>query len=213
MTKLVITSTCLLLLLITLIAPTAFAQIPEGIRPVVKGALVTTIFNSSEIKDADAGFGYSFGAGAIIPLGNPAFSIQPEVNYVDKRAWVRVQEGDSPGLTLAQYELQFSYLDIPVVANWYFSRAPELRIYLQGGAMASLRLSSKLEDEVNGEIVKKDIEGLNDLTWGIPIGIGLQAGRITVEMRYDIGLTKVGNVEDAGDPRIDTLNFLFGFVF
>jgi len=40
-----------------------------------------------------------------------------------------------------------------------------------------------------------------------------QSDGTVVEVRYDVGVTGSGEARDAGDPRIDTMNFLFGFVF
>lgn len=201
-------------LLIITMATTCFAQRPEGIRLVGKVGMVNTILNSDEIKDGDGGFGFSLGGGLIIPLPGKRFTLQGEVNYVDKRSWVRVQEGDSPGNTLAQYELQFEYVDIPVMLNWNFTREPELAIYLQGGAMASILASAQVEDQRDGTIVKEEIKDeMNDAVFGMLLGAGLQAGRIVVEVRYNFGVTGIGEAREAGDPRIDTMNFLFGFVF
>jgi len=200
-------------------ATTVTAQLPgPGVRPVVKGGMVVTILNSDEIQDGDAGFGFSLGAGAFMLLGNPRFAIQAEINYVDKRAWVRVQEGSSPGQTLTQFEMQYKYLDVPVLIDWIFFEGPEMRAFLQGGPVASFLLGAKIEDQRNGEIVKEKISGLNDATFSMALGAGLQAGIITVEMRYYFGVTKIGDTGSAsdpkaGDPRLDTLNFIFGLMF
>jgi hypothetical protein len=201
-------------LLIITMTTTCLAQRPEGIRLVGKVGMVNTILHSAEIKDGDGGFGFSFGGGIIIPLPRTPFTLQGEVNYVDKRSWVRVQETDSPGSTLAQYELQFEYFDIPAMLNWNFTQEPELAIYLQGGAMASILASAQVEDQISGEIVKEKIKDeMKDAVFGLLLGAGLQAGRIVVEVRYNFGVTGIGEAKDAGNPRIDTMNFLFGFVF
>jgi hypothetical protein len=211
MTKLVLATVCVLIIAMT---TSSLAQRPEGIRLVGKVGMVNTILNSDEIKDGDGGFGFSLGGGIIIPFARSPFTLQGEVNYVDKRSWVRVQEGDSPGSTLAQFELQFEYFDIPVMLNWNFTQEPELLIYLQGGAMASILASAQVEDQSSGEIVKEKIDDeMKDAVFGALVGAGLQAGRIVVEIRYNIGVTGVGEIQDTGKPRIDTLNFLFGFVF
>jgi hypothetical protein len=203
----------LVALALVAVAAAATAQPDPRIQPLIKGSMVATVFNSDEIQDVDAGFGFGLGGGAWIPLGSGRFVLQPEVMYVNRRAWVRVIGDSAPDQTLEQFEIQFQSLDIPLLVNWMFSRSPELDLFLQGGVVASVNLDAKVENSSGDLIQTEELDNITSPYWAAALGLGLRVGPIVWDIGYRWGLSDVGDVSSAGSPRMDWFNFSFGVTF
>ena len=91
-----------------------------------------------------------------------------------------------PGYTDASSSL--TYLNIPIMANYYV--APGLA--LKAGVQPGFLLSRKYKYTANGhdhEFTDKD--GLNTFDFSIPLGISYEISDFVIDARYNLGLSNV----------------------
>lgn len=93
-----------------------------------------------------------------------------------------------PGYTDASSSL--TYLNIPVMANYYV--APGLA--LKAGVQPGFLLSRKYKYTLNGhdhEITDKD--GISSFDFSIPLGISYEISDFVIDARYNLGLSNLVN--------------------
>lgn len=81
------------------------------------------------------------------------------------------------------------YLNIPIVANVYFSKGFAVKVGLQPGFMVYTSRAWKDNQYVRHENDSKD--GLKTFDLSIPIGISYEFNNVVFDARYNLGLTKV----------------------
>lgn len=129
--------------------------------------------------DSDYKAGLSLGAYASFSVF-PMLSIQPEVLFSQKGA----KEGDA--------KLEADYVDIPVLLKVKPSLpGVGLSPYLFAGPSAGILLSAK-----SGGVDIKD--AYESAEFSLVLGGGLEFGRISVDARYDLGLSSATKDELAG---------------
>jgi len=182
-------------ILLVLASASSFAQL--GISKGIKGGLNFATFGGSDApSQAMTNTGLAAGVFAEINLPGP-ISIQPEVLYS-----VKGYKSDVPGI--ATNTGTYSYIDIPVLLKFYFP-LPVLKPFVFAGPSFGLLMSAKEKTDntllgTSREVDVKDNTTGTDI--GLVIGVGaklsLVALDLTVDARYDIGLStldKSGNTK------------------
>ncbi len=118
-------------------------------------------------------------------------------------------------------KLQLSYINVPVIANYYVVKGLALKTGVQFGFMTSANLKTSVS--VSGNNMNQTLstdekvkEGLNKFDIAIPVGISYEFKvPFVIEMRYNIGLLKVNKEKGEGfeDSRNGSLSLTLGYKF
>lgn len=208
----------LFLSVLVLLSPpaVALAQAPSfGL----KGGLNMAGFGGERILDSDFRSGLTVGAFAAIPLSE-AVSIQPEVVFSQKGARRAAydyddmpQDTDAPpfGAHISE-RTSHQYLEVPVLVR--FSPSPSgvsvRPIFFAGPSVGFLLGVEEVHDT-------DYTEHLNSMEFGLILGGGVEFGRISLDARYNLGLSAVDKDYDAswgqvpGDVKNRTFTVMAGF--
>lgn len=201
-----------MLSLTVLMLNTADAQFKYGIR--VGGATtdISTqdILTQDDLKLAfrDAGFGIHFGAFARVKLG-PVY-VQPELLYNSFSTEYTLDDLSDPNQAQELLTETYRNLDIPIMIGW---KAGMFRI--QAGPVGSILLS-KTTDLTEIDTFE---EAASNLTFGYQAGVGVDIGKILLDVKYEGSLSKFGDGITIGgqdftfDGRVSRFVFTLGFAF
>lgn len=144
-------------------------------------------FNFKDNENRSLGF-----VGGVYMRFGRKFYVQPEFLISQKGGAFNVYKD---GLTNpeGQLDVRFSNLDVPVLLGWRLGRI--LRI--NAGPMASLRLGSgKIGESFRQYTGQDGGVFLNEgLAFGYQAGVGLDLGRISLDVRYEGNLTEVAKIQ------------------
>ena len=167
----------LLALLFVAAANVSNAQFRVGIKGGYNGATLAGLADQQGIKDVKTLSGYHAGLYGELKLS--FLSIQAEAIYSAQGAQV-VNSSD------VEYKVENNYVNIPVVAKVHLGP-----IFVLGGLQYGILTSSKIAGvkDDSGTFYKK-----SDMA--IPVGVGVEIKKLTLEGRMNIGISNVNNVSD-----------------
>jgi hypothetical protein len=135
--------------------------------------------DSLKLKVSDANYGLHFGVWARLKLAN--FYLQPEVVFNSSKVQYKLGK---LGSTIDSVRSQtFQNIDIPVMLG---TKVGSFRVNAGPVAHISIGGSSDLTSSGFTETVKSS-------TWGYQLGIGFDAGKVGIDIRYEGNLDKFGN--------------------
>ncbi len=176
----------ILLSALMLISTVTFAQLGYGLRT---GAAVTTFANKGDITDnSNVTMTYTAGAFLDVPLSK-SFYIQPEINYLRKGR----SDETSELSTTSKTDFMVHYLQVPVLFQYRdVSDTRKTVFYINGGPYASFALNNQMRPADAVQITDN-----KKTDFGATVGIGFQTPickqQIRFDLRYDIGMAKIGN--------------------
>jgi hypothetical protein len=169
-----------LIILVTLVSTSAFAQPPIGVRAGVN-------FSNQQIKtngdletlETKTGFmlGMYFNAEVTDKI-----AIQPEIMF----------SGMGSELTSSDRTNVFNYLSIPVFFRYNLSR----NVYLHAGPQFGVLLTARLSDGDNFVDIKETYKGTE---WGANGGIGINIQKFDGGVRYYLGLSNIAKESNVAD--------------
>jgi opacity protein-like surface antigen len=160
-----------------------------------------------------------FAIGGFVGLQlTPGFAIEPEVLYIQKGA----KETSSSNTGTITGKIKVPYVEFPVLAK--------LRIPAKGGGIVSPHLyagpalafkagchakfsqgSTSISDSCDATSLNIKIKSTD---FSLAFGGGVDVGRAIIDVRYDLGLTKIGNDPSGGnDVKNRTFYLLAGWTF
>ncbi|MCT3673671.1 PorT family protein [Elizabethkingia anophelis] len=135
--------------------------------------------------------GFQAGLGVNIPVGKDGFSIQPELNYIQKGVAFK-----PAGASKTNYNL--NYLEIPVLLKYSFGP-----VYVNAGPSIGFRLGQSNK-------VKEALGKTKSVDFGLQMGLGAAIpagpGKLIVDGRYNLGLS---NISDVKGENIKNRGFVF----
>lgn len=175
---------------------------------IIGGANVSGAWGD-DAEDFDTKTGFDVGALVQIPLGVVA-TLQPEVHYT--------QKGYSRGVVGGENEVSRDYIQVPVLLRAGVPLAEGFDVDLQFGPSFGFLLSCDSETQTGGATTNIDCkESSQNLDWGIIAGGSFSwaagAGDVLLDVRYDLGLTEVSDLEGAQDIKNTNFQFLLGYAF
>ena len=168
----------------------AFSQNGVGIKAGLSSTKID--FKNENFVPADAQTGYHIGLFG--RFGGAGFFVQPELLFTQtKGEFAFVPGGVSGGTPPENYKAEFNRLDIPVLAGFRVFKV----IRLMAGPVASININSKLEESIDtvGEA------NFSNATLGYQAGVGVDIGNLSIEGKYEGGLSKV--TENVGQFQTD----------
>lgn len=194
-------------LLLTLLATTAHAQVPLTFG-VKAGVNSNKLINSySSVTEQNARLGLM--GGAFLRVGG-SFYVQPEVLFGQKGGEALPEINLGNGIPAAVRRI--NTLDVPVLLGKSFGvpLAP-VKFRLNAGPILSFPLWAK-QDGLNYR------DRLNTATLGYQAGVGLDVLRLTLDVRYEGSLSKMGadsytvnGYTFRTDDRVSLFQFALGY--
>ncbi|BDD10565.1 hypothetical protein FUAX_29970 [Fulvitalea axinellae] len=165
----------------------------------VRGSASLVNFYGDDADDAKTKMGYQLGAFAEFKLSD-AFAIQPELVFS--------KEGSKDDKADLPWNL--SYINVPVMAKVYVTEG----LNLQAGPQIGFLVGANVDGESKlGDVEVKD--SFKSTNFSMNIGAGYDiTEKIGVDLRYNFGLTKVGEEPEQGDAAdTKSSNILLGVSF
>jgi hypothetical protein len=116
------------------------------------------------------------------------FAISPEVDYTTAGAKIKTTSSDNNQNVYVNDQLNLAYLSVPVMAKVRFTGG----FYLETGPEINFNISS---NKYQNETVKSFTNNA-EFAWGAGLGYQSPSG-FGIGARYNLGLTKVANVNQA----------------
>lgn len=169
-------------LLLVLGATQAFSQNGIGVKAGLSSTKID--FDNEDFVPSDAQTGYHLGLFG--RFGGAGFFVQPELLFTQtKGEFAYVPGGVSGGSAPENYEAEFNRLDIPVMVGFRMLKV----LRLMAGPIASININSELKDAPS-TVGDADFKSA---TFGYQAGLGVDIGNLSVEGKYEGGLSKVTN--------------------
>ncbi len=144
----------------------------------IKAGLSVANFTGADASGFSSKTGFAFGGFLEFSL-SPSLALQPELYYVMK------------GASVSPLSIKLSYLEVPVLLKMTIPTAGQISPNFYVGPFFSVMLSA--DASANGQSASvSDFFNSTDvgLTVGAGIGFPVTRGKITIDGRYDLGLTK-----------------------
>lgn len=171
-----------------------------------KAGLTMSMFRG-DISDSNLKPGFTVGAALNMPLGNGKFSLQPEINFIQKGVKFQGSDFELVGNTYQDVDytqnITVNYLEVPLLAKVKLGT-----FYLNVGPSVGFGLGGKYKYEKAGEESEGDVKfGENKEDENVYIkestDVSLQFGfgfiiarKVMLDFRSGIGLTNIDQRED-----------------
>lgn len=176
-------------------------------RAGIKAGVNISNLTISEIDDQNNRYGYHFGIFTLIPLKN-RFGIQFEALYTSKGSGLTTNSdfefGTNPP---TEVEVYLNYLDIPIAGVYQLNEFVTLR----AGLYANVLLSNQVEAIGEDIVPAVERDHFNRYGIGVMAGAGFNVHPITLGVRYNHGLTAIGQESLPGEFLNDARHSLFQF--
>lgn len=167
--------------------------------------------------------GFIIGAEAEYQLTN-MFSVAAGVSYAQQGSgWEDYSEkmGDEK-FELKDAKIELGYVNVPVVANLYLFKGFAVKTGVQFGFLTSAKMKGNVKYTSGSQTVTMELEDSDSsfkdscekLDISIPIGVSYQFKvPITIDMRYNLGLTKVNKEKVDKDFKNNVVQLTVGYKF
>lgn len=182
------------LVVMTLLVSSAPAQAQVDLRPGVRAGATFMKFGGENTSEVTRRTSYTVGGYLLANFEGP-YALQPELNFIQKG-------GESvDGATARTAKL--SYIEVPVLGKWQFSRTGRGASVLFAGPSLGINVGAEREASNGTTSTTTDIsDEANTFELALQAGIGaeysLDVGRLSADVRYAYGLT---NVEEGQDTQ------------
>jgi len=186
------------------------------VKPMVRlGIAASTLSSIGDLYDNDCiSVSYVAGGAAIIPIKG-IVSVQPELNLIRKGRY----DNERVSGTRVKSLLFIDYIQVPVlfrITPTSLTEGLKSKVFFNVGPYGSLLLNAKSRVKNGGKSVTTDQkDNLKDSDFGLILGSGIQFpfNKMTfqIDLRYDMGLTKVSEISD--DYNTKSLSLAFGILF
>ena len=142
-------------------------------------------FASLDVTNAQATWdgrtGYHIGAFALFKV--TAFAVQPELIFSQQGSTVKFNGQD--------FDANFSYVNVPVIAKFYLPLGLNLQLGPQFGFLTSAESDFNPVNAQGGTDLKEYYKN-SDVSLGMGIGWDLPF-KLTIDARYNLGLTEIND--------------------
>lgn len=173
----------------------AFSQVLPSFQFGIKGGFNLSKFSTENTFSSDNKAGYY--GGIWTRIGAAGIHLQPELYLSGKNTTLKGSGGQ-------ENKVKFTSLDVPVLIGTKIGAAG-IGIRLNTGPVASFILS---EEQTFEDAASDIFDGkFKDQAFAWQIGTGLDVGKLSVDLRYEMGLSKLNS---AGYPDTKLNMFTFG---
>ncbi len=185
------------------------AQGEPGIRTGASAAVTFSRFAGTATEDPRVQYG--FGVGGFLTFGlTRNIALQPELQYVQKGARFRTETSRS--------SLLLGYLQVPLLLKLRVPAGSGITPHLYGGAAAAYRLDCRLNVNSGNSSVSQPCSNLDEpppRRWDTSVigGVGVDFGLLFVDLRFDLGLSRIGATPGQEDIKNRALYLMVGTAF
>lgn len=175
------------------------AQILPTFKLGVKGGLnFTKLTSEDKVFNSDNAAGFL--AGIWGRVGIAGFHVQPELYYTTKNAHLKTSGADSD-----EADVKFSNIDLPILLGTKFGLGP-IGARVQVGPIFSFVVD---KNESNLPVAVDDFK---DSMTGLVGGLGVDIKKISVDLRYEYGLTNI-STSSTDKQRLNLWTIGIGYSF
>lgn len=182
----------------------AFAQLPSFTFG-IKGGLNVSKLNADFAREENR-LGYQVGAFARI--GGLGLYVQPEA-YVGSKGSKFIQVTQDNNTTVeADGKVNFTTLDIPLLLGTKIG-PKNFNVRFMAGPVVSFVLN---EETTFNQAYNQatDFQNYKDQTWAGQVGAGVDVGNLTIDARYEVGLSNISR-SDKYDQRANLWHLSLGY--
>lgn len=186
MKKIILATTFILLLTVT-----AMAQLPSFAFGLKGGINFSSLKTKNDLTDQNSIMGYQ--AGIFSRIGAAGIYFQPELYLGSKgNEFLRIEDNSGTDFT-AKGKVKFTTLDLPLLLGTKIG-PNKLNLRFMAGPVMSFILD---ENETFAKIYQDvtDFGNYKKQTLGLQAGTGVDLGNLTVDLRYEAGLSNVSQSE------------------
>lgn len=156
------------------------------------GALLSnaTLEQSSWGQEPESKIGADLAAIGKLPLGQGAFSLQPELHWMMKGYQIGHATTDS--LDYGQVVSTFYFLELPVLLRYDFGGS--LKLFVVAGPSLGYFIGGTQDSDAYG-LQYFDQSTFNRIEFGTHFGVGVGIGPIELDVRYLIGWSDIAEGE------------------
>jgi len=155
---------------------------------------------NSSVKFSPSSSKMGFHIGAFTRIKILAIYLQPELYFASSGSEIDIND---PALTSLKTvaTVKYNKMDIPILVGFKLGPA---RVNL--GPVASMNFSSKSDVVDAYKSAIEDYTNINNfVTWGAQVGAGVDIlKKLTVDLRYEFGLSKLGDTIKIGNTNFGT---------
>ncbi|WP_026897164.1 porin family protein [Daejeonella oryzae] len=189
------------LLLTTSVA--ALAQLPSFTGGLKAGVNYSELKSKESLTDANSILGYQFGAWTRV--GGAGLYLQPEIYLGSKGGENPIVIDNSGNETQVNGKVKFTTLDVPVLLGTKFGPS-KLNFRLMAGPV----ISFIVDKSTTTEDAYASIKDYKDQAIGAQAGAGVDVGNISVDLRYEAGLSNISKSEKY-DQKQNLFHLSLGF--
>ncbi len=191
------------------ISSLAFSQLGFGI----KGS-VTMNSLSTNISDYEQAAKTGYQLGAFVRLGKK-LHLQPEAYFALRSGElstkvVGLDPNNPQNSAEVKQGMTLNTIDIPVLIGYKIFDPPTLNVRLQAGPVLSMVLNKKFDVTLDGiEVPEEETKSLEeqykDANWGLQFGAGVDFLFLTLDVRYELGLSEIYEKSESSDIDLGSL--------
>ncbi len=198
----------LILIVISLfIISTGFSQI----KGLTLGPKIGVNFSkiSSNVDEMKENMKPGFEVGAFVRIGQKLY-IQPEVMYKFKGGKFDIDGISTSGQTINyNYKVKLQTVDVPLMVGVRIINLKVMNIRLMLGPVASFVLNKDIDSDDSNPVPDMDDNDFKDLNWGFQGGAGVDILFLTLDLRYEQGLSNIYDGKTTTGKTIDFKNNLW----
>jgi len=204
----------LIVILLALGATPAMGQMGTKVHPGVRGGVdFMTLGGDDANDDLSRRTGFMVG-GFVLMDFEGVFALQPELMYIQKGSQ---RENDVGGTTITT-TTKLDYIEVPVLAKLAIPTDGLVSPTVFAGPTVGININAKRESEGGGQTSTSDIsDSVSGTDFGVALGAGvdytLNAGTISFDVRYELGLTSVDDTDVDNSIRNQGFMVTAGFGF
>ena len=162
----------------------AMAQLPSFTLGLKGGVNYSQLNSESDVTDKNSILGYQFGVWTRI--GGAGFYLQPEAYLGSKggKSPIVFQTGGNE--VEANGEVKFTTLDVPVLIGTKIG-TNKLNLRFMAGPVVSFIV----DKNTNVDEAFESLQDYNDQALGLQAGTGVDLGNLSVDLRYEAGLSNI----------------------
>lgn len=176
----------------------------------LKLGLVLSRFTGTDLKTAPAP-GFTLGLSLDFPLAE-RFSVRAEANYIEKGSRVTDE------ILNTEFDLTMDYIEVPLLAMYRFPMEGKMTPHLFAGPYTAFLIENNSNSELmNDQRYTPDnlVDDAVTVDFGVVAGAGTEFdfkfNRMTVEIRYHMGITGAFDSDAPGTIRNGAAALLIGF--
>lgn len=172
------------------LATFTYSQAQE-LRTGIKGGLNVSNLYIDEADDENPRYGFNLGV--FTQVGNGSFVLQPELNYTTKGTKTTYGGDFFDG----EADFNLNYLEVPILFTFKLGDDADIHIGPYAGYLVGSNFKS--DDNFFSTDVELDRDNFKSFDFGLSGGMALNFDAISVGARYNYGLTKIAESQEAKD--------------